>query len=194
MMLLDDIFPEYQINEVHSVEVNASAKRVYRTILDSTFITDSLVFRVLFGLRELPSKLFGKGEETLPKGPMKLTDLLERSKFVLLGEEENEEMVFGLIGRFWNILNTDERDISDLAEFNAFDQPGYGKAVINFYLEPSGDRTKLRTETRVHFSDEKYLRRFRVYWFFIGFFSGLMRGMFLRKVRADAEKAEANGT
>jgi hypothetical protein len=96
--------------------------------------------------------------------------------------------VFGLIGRFWDVINTDPRDISDLDEFNAFNKPEYGKAVMDFYLEPNGDGTRLSTETRVYFLDNKYLKRFKVYWFFMGLFGGLIRKIFLKKITTNAEK------
>lgn len=181
-MLLNNILPEYQINAAYETEIDASREEVYRTILYSPFM-DSLVFKVLIRLRELPSKLFGRGGKFIPKEIGKLDDFVEKSKFVILGKVENEEIVFGLIGRFWNTINTDPIDISDLDEFNAFNKPEYGKAVMNFYLEPSMDRTKLYTETRVYFSDDKYLKRFKIYWFFIGYFSGLIRRIFLRRIK-----------
>ncbi len=189
-MLLDNILPEYQIRAVYSVEIQATREEVYRAILHSPFM-DSLIFRVLMRLRELPSKLSGKGEEFFSKEIGPLDDFAEKSKFVILGKKENEDLVFGLIGRFWDVINTDPRDISDLDEFNAFNKPGYGKAVMNFYLEPSSENiTKLSTETRVYFSDDKYLNRFRIYWFFIGSLSGLIRRNFLKIIKANAEKSE----
>lgn len=187
-MLLDDILPEYQTNAVYAVDVRAPREEVYRTIFSSPFITDSSVLRILFGLRELPSKLFGKGEKFMPEEFCGLDDFTEKSAFVLLGKTKNEELVFGLIGRFWDVVNTDLTKISDPEEFKAFDKPEYGKAVMNLYLEPNGDGTRLSTETRVYFQDEKYLRRFKVYWFFIGPFSGLTRKIFLNKIKANAEE------
>jgi hypothetical protein len=192
-MLLDDILPEYQINAVYSIEIQAPREEVYKTILHLPFM-DSLIFKVLMRLRELPSKLFGKGVGFFPKEIGRLDDVAEKSKFALLGKKENEELVFGLIGRFWDVINTDPRDISGLAEFNAFNKPEYGKVVMNFYLEPLEDRTKLYTETRVYFSDDKYLNRFKIYWFFISFFSGLIRRTFLRRIKANAEKSKVNKT
>ncbi len=190
MMLLDNILPEYQIRAVYSVEIQTTREEVYRAILHSPF-ADSFIFKILMRLRELPSKLSGKDEEFFSKEIGKLDSFAEKSKFVILGKKEDEELVFGLIGRFWDVINTDPRDIADLDEFNAFNKPDYGKAVMNFYLEPSGDITKLYTETRVYFSDDKYLNRFRIYWFFIGYLSGLIRKIFLRKIKAHAEKSEA---
>jgi len=192
MTLLDNILPEYQINAVYAVDIQASIKNVYRAVLDSPFVMDSLVFRILTGLRELPPKLSGKGEEIIQKEPMSLTEFFEKTNFVFLGKKENEEIVFGLIGQFWNIININLQPISDLDEFNEFDEPEYGKAVMNFYLEPLEDRVKLYTETRVYFSDDKYLSRFKVYWFFIRSFSGLTRRMFLKRIKANAEKLEVN--
>lgn len=186
-MLLNNSLPEYQINEVHTIEIQASIRDVYRAILDSPFIMGSLIFRILLGLRELPSKLFGKGEEIFPKESMNLTDFLEKSNFVLLEKKENEELVFGLIGRFWNIIHTNLQTISGLDEFNEFDAPEYGKAVMNFYLEQLQDRVKLYTETRVYFSNDTCLNRFKIYWFFIGPFSGLIRRIFLKRIKANAE-------
>ena len=57
-MLINNILPEYQVRAIYVVEIQATREKVYRTILESPF-TDSLVFKTLMRLRELPSRLFG---------------------------------------------------------------------------------------------------------------------------------------
>lgn len=171
---------------MYAVEIDAPMEKVYRTIFRSQFM-DSMVFKVLMRLRELPAKLIGKGVEFFPKEAGKLNEIVEKTAFTLLGKRDNEEMVFGLIGRFWDVINTDPRKAKGLEDFKAFQHPEYGKAVMNFYLEPSGNGTKLSTETRIFFSNERYLKLFKIYWFFISYLSGLTRRIFLKKIKADAE-------
>ena len=55
--------------------------------------------------------------------------------------------MIGGVGRFWQ--PTGGLRPIEAAEFGDFDEPGFAKAVFNFRLERSGDRTLVRTETRI---------------------------------------------
>jgi hypothetical protein len=75
-----------------------------------------------------------------------------------------------------------------VAAFRAFNQPRAAKAAFNLLLVPlPGDRTQLRTETRVACVDGAARRRFRLYWMLIKPFSGLIRRSLLRGIRMRAE-------
>jgi hypothetical protein len=49
--------------------------------------------------------------------------------------------------------------------------------------------TRLATETRVLCLDDESRRRFRLYWLFIGPFSGLIRRKILRSIKHEAERS-----
>ena len=108
------------------------------------------------------------------------------SRFALLGERPNRELVLGLVGRFWATSGDLQR--LDAGEFRDFGRPGYAKAAWNFSVEEQHDGTTLlTTETRVLCLDTASRRRFRLYWTLIGPFSGLIRKDILRSIKRQAE-------
>ena len=93
-------------------------------------------------------------------------------------------MVLGLIGRPWRPGGDLQSFTPD--QFAAFDRPGYIRIAWAFAIAPSAGGCVLRTETRVAGTDGSARRRFRVYWWFVGPFSSLIRRRMLRDVRASA--------
>jgi hypothetical protein len=60
------------------------------------------------------------------------------------------------------------------------------KIAIAFEAEPIPGGSRLATETRIGALDDGARRRFRLYWFVIGEFSGLIRRRWLRAVQEAA--------
>jgi hypothetical protein len=117
----------------------------------------------------------------------KLDDFL-KMRFILLGERVNEELLLGLVGRFWT--PSGELLRLDAPDFRDFNELGYAKAVWNFSLTELPDKTVLlETETRVLCLDEGSRKRFRLYWLLVGTFSGLIRKEILRAVKQTAERS-----
>ncbi len=175
-MLIDDFLPVYDVVARYITEVNAPIERVYAAVhgvdLSQSRITGWLL--ALRGLRR-PSR----------KTALTLADFIEGG-FIPLGEERPRELLLGLIGKFWTPTGCVQR--LDADGFRRFAQPGFAKAAWNFSLEPlSATRTRLATETRVHCTDARSRRRFRLYWFFVGPFSGWMRKEALRLIKRAAE-------
>ncbi len=173
LMLIDDYAPDYHVVSRHQIAVRATPDAVYAAArkLD---LSRSFIIRLLFGLRGLPTR--------------RLTlDTFLRRGFVLLDEVPRQELLLGLIGRFWTLKGGLQR--FEPAAFRSFDRPGYAKAAWNFHLtpQPSGS-TLLVTETRVQCTDAKSLRRFRRYWRLVGPFSGLIRKEILRVIKREAEQ------
>lgn len=185
-MLIDSVCPKYQVYSRYEALVNAPVEAVYHALRHGTFITDSALCRAMIRLRELPSNLTGHPSEIMPNEQLNLGQFVERSPFSLLGESRNEEVVIGVIGRFWNVFDTRMTKVRTVEEFQRFSMPTFGKAVMNFHLERCGSQTRLSTETRVYFAD-RYLSHFRRYWFVVGPFSGLMRRIFLKSIKKTAE-------
>ncbi len=175
-MLIDDFLPTYDVAARYSIEVEAPIERVYAAVrgvdLGQSSITRWLL--VLRGLRR-PSR----------KTTLTLADFIEGG-FIPLGEERPRELLLGLIGKFWTPTGCVQRLNAD--GFRRFAQPGFAKAAWNFSLEPlSATRTRLATETRVQCTDARSRRRFRLYWLFVGPFSGWMRKEALRLIKRAAE-------
>ncbi len=184
-MLIDTFMPTYDAVEHHEIEVRAPIRRVYGAI-KSAHLFESAVTRGLFFLRSLPARLRFRGER--PSAPQVTIDTLLQRGFILLADDPPRELVLGLVEKFWAAAGVPQR--LDAQGFAAFDLPGFAKAVANFCVEEQAEGvSRLTTETRVLCLDEGSRRRFRVYWFFIAPFSGLIRRQMLRAIRQTAERA-----
>jgi len=172
-MLIDQLLPSYDIRARYQIDIDAPAKRAYLAArhLD---MSDSIIVRWLYRLRGLPES--------------GLTfDGMLKWGFVLLEDKPSQEIVFGLIGRFWTISPRIQPIRADA--FAGFDRPGFAKAVGNIAFTPlSGARgVRVTTETRIQCLCDSSRRSFRLYWQLIGPFSGMIRKEWLRLVKHRAE-------
>lgn len=179
-MLIDEFLPDYDIRKRHRIEVHAPIDITYATARQLD-ISEARLSMILFRLRGIP---VGKDH-----GDRFDIDNFEKTRFILLGEKMNEELLLGLVGRFWT--PTGELQRLDRDGYLNFNQPGYAKAAWNFSLIERTDRsTFLETETRVYCTDEVSRKWFRIYWFFIGGFSGVIRREILKAIKKKAEWVE----
>jgi hypothetical protein len=177
-VLLDRFLPEYDVSKRHSIGIPAPRERVFDAVVRYDF-GSSLVTGALMGLRG-----YGWRRRRAAEGEAaSLSERLVRFGFTLLGETPGEELVFGLVGRFWR-PDGGLRSIS-AAEFESFAEPGFAKAAWNLRVG-SGlhlPHCELSTETRVVCFGEATRRKFLLYWRLIEPFSGLIRWSLLRGVR-----------
>ena len=184
-MLLNEFLPTYDACEYHDTMVGAPVARVYPALRMADFGASSII-RGLFLLRGLSMLL---QQNASPQQHRQLTlDGFLRSGFVLLGERQEQELLLGLVGRFWTlrggILHVPPGQFPDFAA------SGYAKAVWNFSLVPdTTGRVRLATETRVLCTDEVSRKRFRRYWTMIRPWSGLIRREMLRTIKRAAEQS-----
>ena len=101
-----------------------------------------------------------------------------------------QEVVLGIVGRFWRPDGGIVRDLT-ADGFRDFRGMGYAKAVWNFYVSPVDGSSQLSTETRVQTFGRAATVKFRLYWLLVGPFSGLMRRAMLREVKRIAERTES---
>jgi hypothetical protein len=182
-VLIDRFLPAAEVSSRYEAEVRAPAERVWATAR-SLDLAGSPVVRALFALRSLPG-IFSR-KSAARRGLGLDMDGLLKSGFVILAEAPGDEMVLGLVGRFWTPSGGIIR--VDPADFAAFDRPGYAVAAWNFTLRgPAAGAVVLATETRVRLTDPSSRRRFRAYWTVVGPFSGLIRREVLRTIRNAAE-------
>ncbi len=181
-ILIDEYMPACDVSEYHETRVRAPIEKVYVT-LRTADLGGSPIIRLLLRLRALPAILTSGGHmQNLTLN----VDAILKGGFVILGEHPPNEIALGLVGRFWTLSGTRCRVSAE--EFDAFDLPGYAKAVWNFSLvEESAAVTRLATETRVRCLDEASRWRFRAYWALIAPFSGLIRREALRMIRKSSE-------
>ena len=179
--MLDEFLPSYDVNEVHTLSAAAPPAAVMQAIRALTPAEVPLMV-ALMAVRSVP-RLLSRERPSL-RGP--LLDGFLRAGFATL-RERPDEVVIGGVGRFWQ--PTGGLRPIEAAEFSDFDEPGFAKAVFNFRLERSGDRTLVRTETRVATTDEHAKRRFGLYWKIVYPGSALIRVAWLRAIRRRAERA-----
>ncbi len=172
-MLIDEFLPTYDVQSKHAIVVDAPAAVVFQHVCHID-LKNSPLIRLLFKLRGMPASALS-------------LEGLEKMHFARLATIENEEILLGLVGRFWR-LDGDLQDINT-DSFVAFDKAGYARAVWSFNLfEQPDSKTLLTTETRVQCTDDKSAKRFSRYWKLIGPFSGLTRTAMLKLIKKNAEQ------
>jgi hypothetical protein len=196
-MMLDDLMPIYDVVERHHILVRAPPTIVFRAI-KSLDLSHSLVTRALLFARAVPALLVelvrspraALGEAHRRRAELRFADF-ERAGFRVIAERAPQELVIGVLGKFWAIRNAVCTDVST-AHFAAGPPPGYALAGWNFTVEAQRDGTSvLRTETRVWCATD-VRAKFRAYWLLIRLGSGIIRWEILRAIRHEAERSPSN--
>ena len=178
MTVLDEVMPRWDFSEFHLADVAAPPERC-RAALHALDARDVLLTRVLTSLRSLRRRADIGGA---------LVAGIERGGFTRLAEDD-EEIVWGIVGRFWLPRGNVDPGPWDLDRFRAYAEPGRAKGAWNFRFEPlPGARCRVTTETRVLCTDDAARRRFRGYWLVVRPGSGLIRRDLLRALRGRAER------
>jgi hypothetical protein len=181
--LLDGFVPRYQFQEVHTIDVQAPPESVYAAIRKVT-AREIRLFRILTWIR---SPHFGPTRESIlnPAAEDPVIDVATRSGFILLADAPPHELVFGTVG-FGGPLAASNPTPEGFRKFN---RPGYAKIAMNFLVTPGvNGTTTLGTETRVFATNDAARRGFATYWRVIYPGSSIIRIMWLRAIRARAER------
>jgi hypothetical protein len=120
-MLIDEFMPIYDFDEKHEIRICASGETVYAA-LNSLDFNESAIIRWLFRLRGLASK----NSCDVTQQTLTLRDMT-KFDFVVLGERPNEEILFGLVGKFWKPTGNLQK--IEAEEFLGFDKSGYAKPL-----------------------------------------------------------------
>ena len=168
-MLIDRFMPHCDFHERHSTLVRATPERAYDAILSADLgahpIAKVLMLLRGMGWRRRSVKAFAEG-------------------FNVVALDPPSEIVIGLEGPFWK-PTCKVRGV----DAEGFDTPvpaDTARATMNFFLSAESDATRVSTETRILCSDDARAK-FRLYWMLIRPFSGLIRRMWLRTIRKEAE-------
>ncbi len=188
-MRLDNFLPTYEFQEVHAVTVNASPERVFTALKELTTAELSPLVFLLFSIRALPARLLGQQYSgVFQPGPF--LDQMYKGGFIPLTEEQNCEVVFGLVGQFWKLTGGIEPHIQDAAAFLAFDDPAFAKVAANLAVSTDQEgRTRCSTETRIHVPELSTRRKFAFYWRIISLGSAFIRVLWLRAIKRKAERS-----
>jgi hypothetical protein len=187
MALIDKYLPVFQFNERHQLLMDALPAGLLDEVTLSDASDDPWV-RAFISLRELPDRFLGalgRGSALKNRAAFGLHD------FTLLGRDSDREIVFGLVGKFWQ-FDYGLVAMNNSDEFERFTVVGVPKLVLNFRLESlDNGQARLLTETRVFCNDRKSFIRFLPYWWIIRPVSGFMRRRLLVRIR-NAAAARAN--
>ncbi|CAI3931159.1 unnamed protein product [Commensalibacter communis] len=172
-MLIDKYLPYYQFNEQHSIIVDAAAHTVLTNAIKYNTQED-FFYRIAKYLRELPHKILNyRSHKPAKSFSMKRFTVLESNK---------EEIVYGLLGRFWE-LNYGLTPYENTDEFLAFNMPKSAKLVLNFHVTSLKNcKTLLSTETRIYCTDKHSMYQFTCYWYIIRIVSGIIRRRMLEAI------------
>ena len=176
--------PVYQFEEFHSIRIKAPRERVAAAIREVT-PGEIALFRMLTWIRRGGQS----GKESILNAPPDepLLDLALRTSFMKLAEEPDREIVLGTLAAATR--TTALKKDPTLDDFKALHSPGFALAAINFRFEDGASgETILTTETRVYATDESVRKKFAAYWRLIYPGSALIRVMWLRAIRARAER------
>jgi hypothetical protein len=194
--LIDEVLPRYEAREVHELFVAAPTPAVYRA-LEALTLGETPLFRALMGVRALPARLARSGRR--PAGrrrprrldpDVRLLDWALRG-FTVLAQRPGSELVLGGAGQPWRLAGGTLAKVGSLAEFHAFDRPGFAKLALSFRLEEAPGGTRVITETRVDTTDPLAHRRFGAYWRVIRIGSAAIRRNWLHAIRRRAERSAA---
>ena len=162
-MLIDDYLPAFDVRDYHETRVAADPAAAYAAFraLD---LERSRMVRLLFALRNLPSRLHGHLSGPARRAPSRpfLDSALEMG-WKILEETPGQELVVGAVTQPW-AATVKFRGLAP-SEFLAYSEPGCTKIVWNIAARASGaGHTVLSTETRVLATDPESRRRFQRYW------------------------------
>lgn len=185
-MPLDEFLPDYDFNEVHSTFVAATPADVLVAIRELTSREVPLLV-ALMTIRRLPVAVRRRRLAPLRRAlDAPLLGQFTSGGFVVLAERP-DELVFGVVGRFWTADSGVRRVTPE--DFVAFDAPGVAKAVMDFHVRAVAGGAVLTTETRIRATDEAARRSFGRYWRVIMPGSAAIRRAWLRAIRKRAERA-----
>jgi hypothetical protein len=187
-MLLDKYLPVYDFNEVHAVTIQAAPEKAFAALKELKPVELSPLVYWLLSIRELPARLTGRSSPQ-KWGDQPFLEQLFEGGFVPLEEAPSREIVFGLIGQFWELTGGKSPSIASPQEFLAFEQPEYAKVAANLAVTDLGNGTvRCTTETRIHATHPETLKKFAFYWRLISLGSGFIRVLWLRAIKRKAER------
>jgi hypothetical protein len=187
---IDDLLPHYDYAERHSVHVPVMPAAAVRAVRAATPGEMPLV-RLLFALRSGPA-LVARGRGLPAEKDRPLLEQMIEFGFVPLADEP-DELVLGFVGQPWKPTGGTMPRLTSAAQWAAFDEPGYLKAVMDFRAAADSAGSTLVTETRVRATDPRSRRRFARYWLVVRFGSGAVRRSWLRAARARAGAGPGSG-
>jgi hypothetical protein len=174
-VFVDDFLPSYDVSDEISTAVAADVPTTWAALIETDMVEVARrrpLVAVLGGVRVLPDivwqLLHGEQPADVPKR-LTLHDIaalpMSNGRWVQLGERPQEEIAFGLIGKFWRPVI--QFAAVEASEFREFDEPGYAKTVYSLGTRGlENGKTLLWAAMRTSTTDERARTWFRRYWTF----------------------------
>jgi hypothetical protein len=191
---LDRYLPNAEFAGEVSVITHAPADAIYAA-LQTVTLDDMPVANWIGTVRYLPGKLTGKVVENAQvKGEPFIQTLQRGGGNIILAEDAPDEVVFGAIAKFHNLLDQQVVPLREASDFVAFDQPDYQKLVMSFRLtplDPLNDKAgyRLTLTHRTHALSNEARWKFALYWLGIKPGGNLVSWLMLRAIKRLAENA-----
>jgi hypothetical protein len=184
-LVLDSVMPSYDVAISEHVLVRTDPATTYRAARGLDLLTvHSPLLDAAMWVRQVPSRLTGRAAPRPPR--LVIGEGVGIPGWLVLGEQDGIEIVFGAVGRFWQPV-IEWHDVG-AAEFPGFAEPGWGKIAANFTVLPYGSgKTLLSYECRTATTDLQSHRRFARYWWLIRPFVAHILRATLRQIQANAE-------
>jgi hypothetical protein len=170
---IDSWLPDRAIElEHHAIDLPADTSAVHATV-DQVRLKELPIVRALFRLRGLSS----------PEVQPTLRQFFSTPPFVALDELPGRELVFGVLGPFWQWRpgHLPTRVARSPEEFRRALTDGCMAAIGNYCAEPRAAGARLWTETWLHAPAAAQRAMFTGYWLAIGPFSAWIRRIMLRE-------------
>jgi len=178
---LDNVLPQYQFSERHSLCIHARPEQVLQAVRESTF-GDMRSLNVLLKIRGAGLREGGRDSEALARDK-RILDAFAASGYVVGGNDRELVMAGGA-----NVRAQKPLAVRSLQEFTDCREHGVVKMAFDFTVEPVGDGWSVVTaETRVLALDETG-RVMARYWRLIAPGSGMLRRQWLDGIRRRAER------
>ena len=177
---LDEVMPEYQFVERHTVRTQARPEHVMQAIRQSTF-GDMKSLATLLKIRG--AFVRGSAHDISDLQEKRVLDAFAASGY-LFANSEREVVTFGV----WNAREQRRPDVSTQQEFVNYREGGAVKTAFDFSVQDAGAGwSEISTETRVAALGDATCRGMGRYWRLIVPGSGLLRLQWLEGIKRRAE-------
>ena len=164
-MKIDEFLPQYDFSEKHEIFIPVSPDKAYEA-LKKVDLSQSWITMLLLGLRGITPER---------------NNLFIDKIFTALADEQGKEIVWGMVAQPWT--PTGHIRHVDKEEFTQFNTPDFAKMAWNMSFHAVEGGTLAKTETRILCMDASSKTKFRVYWFFVKPFSGIVRKEMLKLIK-----------
>lgn len=176
--LLDEVTPQYQFYEKHSIRVHARPSQVIQAVQESTF-GDLKSFSALMRVRSAALLSRDKGVSLLQR---RVLEAFSASGYVS-GSSDREVVMCGVV----DPRATRRPEIHTLQDCGDYRRGGL-RLAFNFTADDAGNGwSTVTTETRVMTMDDATRRGMGRYWRLIVPGSGLLRRQWLSSIKQKAE-------